>query len=274
MSPLWRWRLLADTIAPRHEATQMMMRRRTRMGRRRRRRTRTNLLLTSMIMIHDCWWWSKCNWSPRGPWLSFYTSIFVRSYTMWTNFYQFYVICFTNCIRFTHVQRTHVPGRPCLSIYHFPIPVDSINVENQGDNLGVNLSVMRQVMSTQAMGLDVTECMHIRKWIFFNWIFLINKVLNIFLIEYFWKFKFWIILWIEFLPKNKWMNKSLNQYLSFYIEWIKKIFIVRKLTETKFSSWRAKPLWPKLGTSNLEIGTQQVLGFSWNMDQRETQTRN
>ena len=130
--------------------------------------------------------------------------------------------------------------------------------------------------------------------IFLNWIFLINKVLNIFLnwiflkikfwiffwIEYFWKFKFWIILWIEFLPKNKWMNKSLNQYLSFYIEWIKnfewinKIFIVRKLTETKFSSWRAKPLWPKLGTSNLEIGTQQVLGFSWNMDQRETQTRN
>ena len=114
----------------------------------------------------------------------------------------------------------------------------------------------------------------IRKLIFLNWIFLINKVLNIFWIEYFWKFKFWIILWIEFLPKNKWMNKSLNQYLSFYIEWIKKIFIVRKLTETKFSSWRAKPLWPKLGTSNLEIGTQQVLGFSWNMDQRETQTRN
>ena len=91
--------------------------------------------------------------------------------------------------------------------------------------------------------------------------------MNIFWIEYFWKFKFWIILWIEFLPKNKWMNKSLNQYLSFYIEWIKifewinKIFIVRKLTETKFSSWRAKPLWPKLGTSNLEIGTQQVLVF-------------
>ena len=58
------------------------------------------------------------------------------------------------------MQRTLVPGRPCLSIYHFPIPVDSINVKNQGDNLGVNLSVMRQVMSTQAMGLDVTESMH------------------------------------------------------------------------------------------------------------------
>ena len=47
-----------------------------------------------------------------------------------------------------------------------------------------------------------------------------NSKMNIFWIEYFWKFKFWIILWIECLPKNKWMNKSLNRYLSFYIEWI------------------------------------------------------